>query len=514
MDARPSDIIGDTAEAGFVTEFDAIPGFWSYLSGLERNDLIAELIQNDLDQGATCTEISFERNHLICEGNGKPVDSDGWKRLRSILGAGDKVPAKRNRFGVKNHGLKTAFTIGDEVRLMSASQAIVQTLYKNGPSEPPYPAASDFPTNDPQAPANGCRVIVHYRDTDLEPSQGEAFKLRAANAKEIEALFRSACESIPEQFAGIVSPEITPNYEIVLRHWRLGEARFLFSCGKPHKIAKRIEIFRRRCAVSGTASSLPEPLDERAARRLVPLQGRLKERAADFFRRGSRIYVEASWPIDKRGRPKVGTGRFRYPIGYPANSREAYTAHSAYFNAPFASDNKRHGPIRSDAAFDKLLAACESLLVDVLACHIIPRSGVDGLLPLVPNSDVDTGDETVRPLLARLAKRGALPVLNWRDATKLALKSKKQTKETVARRLARRPGSKEAKRYRFVVPAATWEKSTVHPTLSLLCPRSEKQLDPRVHRDIVRLLEDGKTPGFLEDFVTFDELMRMMYSAG
>jgi hypothetical protein len=40
--------------------------------------------------------------------------------------------------GVKN--LKTAFTIGDEIRLMSAGQAIVQTLYANGRSGPPIQA--------------------------------------------------------------------------------------------------------------------------------------------------------------------------------------------------------------------------------------------------------------------------------------------------------------------------------------------------------------------------------------
>ena len=84
--------------------------------GLDRNGLIAELIQNDLDQGATCTTISFEKTRLVCDGNGAPVEPEGWQRLRKILGAGDEVHAKRRRFGVKNHGLKTAFTIADEIR--------------------------------------------------------------------------------------------------------------------------------------------------------------------------------------------------------------------------------------------------------------------------------------------------------------------------------------------------------------------------------------------------------------
>ena len=308
------------SETPFVTEFDAIPGFWNYLVGLDRADLIAELIQNDLDEGATSTVISFERTRLVCEGNGKSVEPEGWLRLRKILGAGDEVPAKRRRFGVKNHGLKTAFTIADEIRLMSDGKAIVQTLYAKGRDMPPHPGASERPMEDRQAPATGCRVIAHYRDAELKPTQGEAIKLDAVGAEETDALFRSACASVPEQLAGIVSPEITPRYEIVLRHWRLGEARFLFSCTRPRKIAKRMELFHRRCTVSGTYLQLPESLREQAVRRLVPLRGVLKDRAADFFCQGKRFFVEVSWPIDTKGKPQIGTGKFRYPIGFPPNS--------------------------------------------------------------------------------------------------------------------------------------------------------------------------------------------------
>ena len=489
----------------FVTEFDAIPGFWNYLVGIDRADLIAELVQNDLDQGATSTIISFERTRLVCDGNGRPVEPEGWQRLRKILGAGDEVPAKRRRFGVKNHGLKTAFTIADEIRLMSDGKAIVQTLYAKGRDMPPHPGASEHPMEDRQAPAAGCRVIAHYRDADLEPTQGEAIRLDAVGTEEIDALFRSACASVPEQFAGIVSPEITPRYEIVLRHWRLGEARFLFSCARPRKIAKRVELFQRRCTVSGTYSQPPEALREQAVRRLVPLKGVLKDRAADFFCRGRRFFIEVSWPIDAKGKPKTGTGTFRYPIGYPPSSHEARTGHSAYFNAPFASDKERHAPARNEATNRDLSEMCSLLLIDALANHAIPRWGADGLKPVVPSSDADNGDEVVRPLLAELAKRGALPVLNWRKAAELAVKGKKESIEAVLRQPAVRRSSKEKRRYRFVLPALTWKADALHPALSLLCPRSERQLDPRIHKDIIRLLADGNTPGFSQDFITFDE---------
>ena len=505
MDVPVIDVLDSPTNNHFVTEFDSIPSFWNYLVGLDRTDLLAELIQNDLDQGATCSVVSFERTRLVCDGNGRPVEPDGWRRLRKILGAGDEVPAKVSKFGVKNHGLKTAFTIGDEIRLLSAGQAIVQTLYANGRGKRPHPGSSSMPMRDQQAPDIGCRVIIRYRDEDLEPRQGETLKLKAVATQDVDTLFRTACGSLPEQFAGIVSPETTPRYEIVLRHWELGEARFLFSCTRPRKIAKRLEFFRRHCTVSGTFNPLPEALSEQAVRRSIPLKGALKDRAADFFRRGNGFYVEASWPIDKSGKPNTGTGRFRYPIGYPPNSHQARTGHSTNFNAPFASDSERHAPARNEATNEELRDACNSLLIDALVHHAIPRWGADGLRPLVPSPDAQDEEEVVRPLLATLVEKRALPVLKWREAAELALKGKRKALRGIVRRLSARRTSDETRRYRFVVPALTWAKSEVCPALSVLCPGSEMQLDPRTHPKIIRLLADRNTPGFAQDFITFNE---------
>ena len=235
------------------------------------------------------------------------------------------------------------------------------------------------------------------------------------------------------------------------------------------------------------------------------MRGVLKDRGADFFRRGGRFLVEASWPIDAKGKPRVGTGKCRYPLGYPLSSREARTGHTTHYNAPFASDNERHAPARNEGTNGELREACDSLLVDALAHYMLPRWRADGLKPLVPSPDAEAGDEVVRPLLAELAARGVLPVLNRRQAAELAVKGKRGRVNVVARQPAARGPSKNERRYRFVVPALTWAEGTVEPLLSLLCPPAEMQLDPRVHADIVRLLADGKTPGFPEEFVTFDE---------
>lgn len=509
MDSLLTYDIENENAAEFVTEADWIPSFWNFLLGLDRNDLIAELIQNDLDQNATRTIISFEQDQLVCEGNGKPVDPEGWQRLRKIQGAGDSVPSKRGRIGVKNHGLKTAFTIGDEIRILSDGQSVSQTLYARGRNSDPRPGASPEPRPDPQAPLKGCRVLIRYRYRNIEPHEGEAIVLDAIDAQDIDDLFKSACSSIPEQFVGIVSPRVVPRYEIILRHWHFGEARFVFSCGRPRK-ARGIEIFRRRCSVSGTASSLPTNLQEEAGRRLLPLDGRLRRRIADFYRSRNRFFVEVSWSVDGRGKPRPGTGRFRYPIGYPEGLK-ALTGHGVSFNAPFVSDTERHGLALNDEINNKLREACETLLVDVIARYTIPRWGPDGLNPLVPSQKSNNEDEAVRPLLATIARRGAVPTLGWRDAADRVIKTKKR--KASARAAIKQRFSREPQQYRFVVPIMR-KSDVIHASLSVICPRSERQIDPRVHQDIVRLLSDGKTDGFCEDFITFDEIDALSRAQG
>ena len=238
MNAVIAHEINNLASAEFVTEFDGIPTFWNFLAGLDRNDLIAELVQNDLDQGATQTVISFGQDRLVCEGNGARVGSDGWRRLRKIQGAGHEVPAKIGKIGVKNHGLKTAFSIGDEITLLSDGQSIVQTLYAHGRGKSPHPGASAVPKPDPDAPDDGCRVVIRFRERQIQPAEGEAIVFGAVSAQEIDELFKNACANTPEQFAGIVSPEVAPKYEILLSHWRLGNARFSFSSTRPRNTAK------------------------------------------------------------------------------------------------------------------------------------------------------------------------------------------------------------------------------------------------------------------------------------
>lgn len=500
MEATIRPDIAKEADAAFVTKADWIPGFWNFIDDLDREDLIAELVQNDLDQGATRTVVSFGEHELICEGNGRPVDQGGWERLSWIQGAGHDVPAKHGKIGVKNHGLKTAFTIGDEILLSSAGKAIIQTLYSRGRDQSPHPGASRSPAAAPDAPFEGCRIVVRYREQLIAPRSSESIVLGPVGPQEIEALFKMACVSIPQQFAGIVSPEIAPRYEIIVRHWRLGEARFTFSCSRPHRPVRGIDVFRRRCRVSGTASSLPDDLLEQAARRLLPLKGRPPESIPDFFRRANRHFVEVSWRIDGRGKPQTGDGRFRYPIGYPGSAHEARTGFGFFFNAPLISDTERHGPARNDATNEELRGACETLAIDTLARWIVPAWGPDALNPLVPATGAE---EISQRLLAELASRNAIPTVTRSKAIALGPRRRRKSARGAYPILSERTAP--PRKYRFVLPVATWQENALHPALTVLCPSSEFQIDPRVHPRIIGILDDNATVGFGETFVTFDE---------
>ena len=512
MDDRDSHFnieIGSDSE--FVTEVDEIPIVWNYLLGLNRNALIAELVQNDLDQDATRTIIRFEEDQLICEGNGRPVDSEGWARLRKLQGAGDSVPAKRGKIGAKNHGLKTAFAIGDELHLSSAGLKIVQTLYANGRNNQPRPGAYKRPVLDPEAPDNGCRVVIKYRKEEIKSVIGEAFTLPAFNLQESDELFKNSCRSIPEQFIGIVSPYVVKSYEIVLKHWQLGEAKFKFSCSHPHKKLKykRFEVFRRRCIVSGYKDSLPQNLMEEVAIRMFPLEGQLKQRVASFYQRPrNRHFVEISWQVNRKGKPKKGVGKFRYPIGYPEGSAHALTGHYISFSAPIVSDSERHGPAKNEPSNEQLRELCEGLLVDTIEFYLVRKWRASGLILLIPNPNVSGGDDIVRPLLAKIACDGAMPTLKWEAATIQVMNAKKRKTlsklSSVLKRVSKEDTFVESK-YRFVIPVATWKEDEIDASLTAVCPRSELQLDSHVHREIIKLLTEGNTEGFEDEFITFDE---------
>jgi len=81
------------------------------ISGFKLENIFEELIQNDYDAESPTIEIRFMVDRLVIDGYGNPIDEDGWKRLRKILGTGKDAPPKESNLGIKNMGLRSLFLI-------------------------------------------------------------------------------------------------------------------------------------------------------------------------------------------------------------------------------------------------------------------------------------------------------------------------------------------------------------------------------------------------------------------
>ena len=355
----------------FVQQFDVVSQFWQFLRGLSSNDLIIELIQNELDAKASHTSIEFYSNHLVCQGNGEPVTESGWRRLAYVMGAGDQVESKQFSIGVKNHGLKACFRLGDEVILRSDGHRMTQTLYKDGRSEYPSPGTLQNPVPDEEAPLTGCSVEIPFRTRKLVVSKGEPFELMPTEDAFLERLFQDACEQLPRRLLGIVRPGIRDQYTLSLSHHALGSAEFHWRAKRGDvkgKGGRRYTLFSRECNTFSTVPDVPsETIHEQACTFRVPFPPETSREIPDFFAQDKMSFLaEIAWLTDKRLNPKATKGIRRYPIGYDLGSESALTGAGVHFSGPYRSDAERHGVSEQAPLNDRIDNACRDALVDIM----------------------------------------------------------------------------------------------------------------------------------------------------
>lgn len=73
-----------------------------FLREVSLVDLVVEMVQNDLDAGATWTSFDFGEQGILYEWDGEPLNSKAWSQLESVIRAGGDVEAKRGGIGSKN----------------------------------------------------------------------------------------------------------------------------------------------------------------------------------------------------------------------------------------------------------------------------------------------------------------------------------------------------------------------------------------------------------------------------
>ena len=479
----------------YVQKFDHEPQFWQFLRGLDFNDLIIELIQNDLDANATRTSISFLPDRLVCSGNGESVSDDGWSRLAYVMGAGDQVERKRFRIGVKNHGLKACFGLGDEIILRSDGKRTVQTLYKDGPDRPPSPGTFPAPEHDEEAPNIGCVVEIPYRRNVLNVEKGEHFQIEPTDVSSVEKIFLDACVELPARLMGVIRPGVRDQYTISLNHFRFGSVRLEWHARRPRRAGgggrRQFTLFSRECRIDADTASLDSNvIYERAAIFKTPYPSGSPQEIPEFFEVDRRNFaLEVAWPTDKNGRPTVTTGTRRYPIGYAPSTMSARTKIGVHFSGPYVSDAERHGASQSHS-FNKFIDdACKDALVEVMASHLLHRHGGKAM-ELYIEDEPSPDEEILKDLVRRTVDKRALP-LQQRE-TKSLRRSRLVPPKPSKRKSRRSPlGPRrlsDGGLATVVLPMFTWSQDEVSPLLFDICPASNDKIDKNVPCQIIRLL--------------------------
>ena len=480
-----------------------MPQFWQFIQGLRSDDILVELIQNDLDANASCTSITFASDRLICQGDGEPVSADGWARLSYLMGAGVEVERKRSRIGVKNHGLKACFLLGDEIILRSDGHRMVQALYKDGHDQYPSPNTLLEPVPDSDAAPVGCSIEVPYRQRQLQVTRGEDLTIGIPDASLLEDLFTDACESLPERLLGVVRPGIRNQYTVRLSHHTLGSVEIHWRAKRKRNLNTRsrrqLTLFSRECITTSDTPGVPSGATyERACIFRLPFPSGRRQEIPDFFSIDRRsFWAEIAWLTNKRGTPKPIQGVRRYPIGYGTSSEAGLSGVGVHFSGPYVSDSARHGTSHGHDLNAYIDNACKDALVDVMSSDLLHRHGGRTMELYMANPD-DAEDEILADLVERTIDKRALPL-----AHRVSRKSRRTKRIPLGPRI-RSDGTLR----RVVLPMFN---GRISPLLAEICPRNEDQIDRSVPAPILsclanRMIKRMDTITFDEmDVVTFDE---------
>lgn len=292
------------------------------------SDILRELVQNEYDAEGHALDINFGRDRLVITGTGNPIDSAGWKRLQVMLGTGrvqnldTYVEPKESSIGSKNFGLRSLFTVGDEIWVTSGGKWSVLHCGRGAL----YP-----PRDGRDSPRRGVRIDVPYRQSAMGALEPFTPERRSAWVRQI-------ADSVAETLIKLAYPERSRSLRrAVLRID--GEALVTWTQrAETVPIPVRgVQLVRRRAVQEshGHRESMVEL--EYQARIQIPKSHRQKDFPSYFRSSRNRVWIAASIRLH-RGRPDTNaTGLVFYPLGAPL----ARTGNLVSLNAPFEMDNNR-----------------------------------------------------------------------------------------------------------------------------------------------------------------------------
>jgi len=383
-----------------------------FLNDVDLDDVVMEMVQNDLDQGASRTEIFFGPHSFRSTGDGRPVDAEGWERLRAVVGAGGSIAPKRNGIGTKNHGLRTLFLLGNYITVRSAG---LQTLMAVTVDERTLdPMSEPQPLPDPDPVGTGAIIEVPYRTEPVRPrfEESELPHLQPPSPKELRRIFDRFVAEAPWRLLGCVAPWRVDargrprRYELVLHHHDLpGPHRFSCRLGR----GGQPERFRRVCIHTNPAGRVSQRR-EQACSFTVPAPETARV-PSWFAATGGRVRLELSWPVDKRGSLVHEQGGLRYPLGYPA-PRTGQTGFT--FSAPFVSNTARHDLAAGQRVLHEHYLDALTERIPRTLSKVALRDHGPAAMDLLFAPGTAPGPEDESPLLEAVVDAGAIPVAGRR----------------------------------------------------------------------------------------------------
>ena len=290
--------------------------------------ILRELVQNEYDAGGQELGVHFGSERLVITGNGYPIDAAGWERLRVMLGTGwvpnsdTYIEPKKSSIGSKNFGLRSLFTVGDEIRVYSGGKWSALN-WRRGAIYPPRE------TDD--SPQRGVRIEVSYRPTKTGALEPFTPTRRSAWAREIG-------DSLAETLIKLAHPGRSQSLrQVILRTDDMPDVSWTQRAREDQTSARGIRVIRRH-ALQESAGHRNRVVElEYQARVQIPESHRQKDYPSYYRISRSRMWVGVSLRL-YRGRPDASSpGLVYYPLGAPL----ARTGNLVSLNAPFEMDNNR-----------------------------------------------------------------------------------------------------------------------------------------------------------------------------
>ena len=350
-----------------------------FVAGHDASDVLRELVQNEFDGGGDRLTVTFGADALVVTGNGRNIDSNGWKRLSVIIGTGrvvgegaeGSVAPKTNGIGSKNFGLRSLFLFGDQIYVRSGGHVALLNLTK---------LETGRLRDAGWWGGRGVRLQVPYRShafEKLEPFTVDAEK------RAFDAMATSMFATLFKLVVGGRKPGLRM---LTLRSDRHG--RTLNWQQKAERVTcqmRGVSALSRKGRLTdvgddGSQSTLRfEELEFTRSVRL-PAEYAKMSYPAYYRRAGGMIAIGVSLPNPRRRLDLAKPGSFYYPLQAPAS----HTGCAVSVSAPFDLDSDRSSLL--DNTWNRwLMEQAAAFTMDLVKEDWFRRFGADAFRALKRN---------------------------------------------------------------------------------------------------------------------------------